>query len=69
VVVEQIEQRQNLDTIMTFKEVMGYLRVSRSTLYRLMWVGDITGHKVGTTWRFFAADVRSCIKERCVQRG
>jgi len=63
VVVEQIEQQQTLDAIMTFKEAMVYLRVSRPTLYRLMWLGAITGHKVGTTWRFFAADVRSCIKE------
>ena len=39
------------DVLLTFKEAMSYLRVSRSTLYRLMWSGQLTGHKVGSTWR------------------
>ena len=41
------------DVLLTFKEAMSYLRVSRSTLYRLMWSGQLTGHKVGSTWRFY----------------
>lgn len=47
------------DTLLTFKEAMGYLRVSRSTLYRLMWSGQLTGRKVGSTWRFLRGDLRS----------
>ncbi|HLZ62597.1 MAG TPA: helix-turn-helix domain-containing protein [Ktedonosporobacter sp.] len=46
---------------MTFKEAMSYLRVSRSTLYRLMWSGQLTGHKVGSTWRFYRQDLRAYI--------
>ena len=49
------------DILLTFKEAMGYLRVSRSTLYRLMWSGQLTGHKVGSTWRFYREDLRSCV--------
>src|SRR6266487_865435 len=49
------------DTLLTFKEAMGYLRVSRSTLYRLMWSGQLTGHKVGSTWRFYRDDLRACV--------
>jgi excisionase family DNA binding protein len=49
------------DVLLTFKEAMGYLRVSRSTLYRLMWAGQITGHKVGSTWRFYREDLRACV--------
>ncbi len=49
------------DVLLTFKEAMGYLRVSRSTLYRLMWSGQLTGHKVGSTWRFYREDLRSCV--------
>lgn len=49
------------DTLLTFKEAMGYLRVSRSTLYRLMWSGQLTGHKVGSTWRFYREDLRACV--------
>ena len=42
-VVQMIQE----DVLLTFKEAMSYLRVSRSTLYRLMWSGQLTGHKVG----------------------
>lgn len=49
------------DVLLTFKEAMIYLRVSRSTLYRLMWSGQLTGHKVGSTWRFYREDLRSCV--------
>jgi len=49
------------DILLTFKEAMGYLRVSRSTLYRLMWSGQLTGHKVGSTWRFYRDDLRACV--------
>ena len=49
------------DVLLTFKEAMGYLRVSRSTLYRLMWSGQLTGHKVGSTWRFYADDLLAAV--------
>lgn len=49
------------DTLLTFKEAMSYLRTSRSTLYRLMWSGQLPGHKVGSTWRFYREDVLACI--------
>jgi len=49
------------DVLLTFKEAMSYLRVSRSTLYRLMWSGQLTGHKVGSTWRFHREDLRACV--------
>lgn len=49
------------DSLLTFKEAMSYLRVSRSTLYRLMWSGQLTGHKVGSTWRFYRDDLRACV--------
>lgn len=50
------------ETLLTFKEAMTYLRVSRSTLYRLMWSGQLTGHKVGSTWRFYREDLRICVE-------
>jgi excisionase family DNA binding protein len=49
------------DTLLTFKEAMSFLRVSRSTLYRLMWSGQLCGHKVGSTWRFYKDDLRSVV--------
>lgn len=49
------------DTLLTFKEAMNYLRVSRSTLYRLMERGDITGRRVGYTWRFSQDELRTYV--------
>lgn len=49
------------ETLLTFKEAMTFLRVSRSTLYRLMWSGQLRGHKVGSTWRFYKHDLRSVV--------
>jgi excisionase family DNA binding protein len=38
-------------TWLTFKQVMIYLHISRSTLYRLMWSGQLTGYKIGGSWK------------------
>ena len=55
---------QELETILTLKQAMSYLQVSRSTLLRLMWSGKLTGHKVGATWRFYISDVQNCIQQK-----
>jgi len=47
--------------LLTFREAMDFLRVSRSTLYRLMWSGQLQGHKVGSTWRFYEADLLAAV--------
>lgn len=38
--------------LMTLDEVAGYLRLHRSTVYRLAGEGLIPGFKVGSQWRF-----------------
>ena len=43
-----------------FDEAMGYLRTSRSTIYRMMWSGQLTGYKVGNTWRFTQEALDNC---------
>ena len=54
--------RATADTVLlTFKEAMDFLRVSRSTLYRLMWSGQLRGHKVGSTWRFYESDLLAAV--------
>lgn len=58
------------DVLLTFKEAMGYLRCSRSTIYRLMWSGQLTGHKVGCTWRFYREDLRAYVgREQSIGRA
>ena len=57
-------QMQELETLLTFKEAMKYLRVSRSTLLRLMTSGQLIGHKLGGTWRFYASDLQSAVQQK-----
>lgn len=49
-------------SLLTFREAMTFLRVSRSTLYRLMESGQLRGHKVGSTWRFYQHDLLQAIE-------
>jgi excisionase family DNA binding protein len=53
--------------LLTFKEAMRFLRVSRSTLYRLMWSGQLCGHKVGSTWRFYQEELQACVRATATQ--
>jgi len=40
------------DQLLTVREVSHYLRLARSTVYRLAQNGRLPGRKVGGTWRF-----------------
>jgi excisionase family DNA binding protein len=53
--------QKNSETLLNFKEAMGFLRVSRSTIYRLMGSGRLTGYKVGSSWRFYRSDLSACL--------
>lgn len=57
---------QQEEQLFTFDEAMKYLKVSRSTIYRLMDDGKLTGHKVGVLWRFYKADLDACIERQNV---
>jgi excisionase family DNA binding protein len=61
--ISDIQPNDRNKSLLKFKEAMGYLRVSRSTIYRFMEAGQLTGHKVGCTWRFYREDLQSCIGE------
>lgn len=52
--------------VMTIGELAGYLRVSKSTLYKLAKEGKLPGHKVGRHWRFHKAAVDEWLKEKTV---
>jgi excisionase family DNA binding protein len=47
--------------LLTLKEAMEFLRVSRSTIYRLMWSGQLRGYKVGNSWRFYESDLLKAV--------
>lgn len=40
------------DNVMTIGELSAYLKVSKSTLYKLAQEGKLPGQKVGRHWRF-----------------
>jgi len=51
--------------LLTFDEACTYLKVSRSTVYRLLKGGNLKGYKVGETgthWRFTRAQLKGCLK-------
>lgn len=49
--------------MLTPKQVMEELQISRPTLYRLIESGKLTGYKVGAQWRFRREDIESYLKE------
>jgi excisionase family DNA binding protein len=43
-------------------QLVAYLRVPKSTLYKLLQRGELPGHKVGKLWRFDRDEVDEYIK-------
>lgn len=42
----------NLDPVLTLEELALYLKIPKSTLYKLVQEGRIPGQKLGKQWRF-----------------
>ncbi|MBO07557.1 MAG: helix-turn-helix domain-containing protein [Acidobacteriota bacterium] len=51
-------------TIMTLEEVAKYLRVHKSTVYRMAREGSIPSSKVANQWRFRKARIDEWLMER-----
>ncbi len=43
---------EKTDSVMTIEELSAYLKVPKSTLYKLVREGNIPSQKVGRHWRF-----------------
>lgn len=50
--------------VLTLNEVAEYLRIPRSTAYKLAQEGKIPGQKVGRHWRFRKETVQSWLDRR-----
>ena len=48
--------------IMTIEELAEYLKISRSTLYKLLQDGKLPGQKVGKRWRFHQDAIDEWVK-------
>lgn len=57
--------------LITLKEACAIIKISRSTFYRRMWDGDITGYKVGrgTVWHFYEDEVRKMCRPVSLARA
>jgi excisionase family DNA binding protein len=43
---------ENHDKVLTIEELAIYLKISKSSLYKLAQKGEVPGQKVGKHWRF-----------------
>lgn len=54
----------NRDEVMTITELSAYLKISKSTLYKLAHDGKLPGQKVGRHWRFHKNAIDAWLSER-----
>ena len=50
--------------ILTMDDLAVYLKVSKSTLYKLVQEGKVPGHKVGKHWRFRRVTIDQWLDEK-----
>lgn len=53
-----------INEVLTAGEVAAYLRVSLSTIYRLLKTGDLPAFKIGSDWRFNRVHIEEWLKSR-----
>lgn len=53
--------------ILTVMEVARFLRVPKSTVYKLARVGELPASKIGKHWRFLRGDIHSWMHSRSQQ--
>jgi excisionase family DNA binding protein len=56
------------DSVLTIEELARYLKVSKSTLYKLCQVGHVPGRKVGRHWRFSKIVIDEWIGQTGIRR-
>jgi excisionase family DNA binding protein len=52
------------DTVMTIDDLSAYLKISKSTAYKLSQEGKLPGQKVGRHWRYHRDAVDGWLKRR-----
>lgn len=55
------------DAILTVLDVARFLRVPKSTVYKLVRVGELPGSKIGKHWRFLRHDIHEWLRGRSQQ--
>ncbi len=57
-------QAKPVSSVLTVDELAEYLKISKSTLYKLAQEGSIPGQKVGKHWRFHKDTVDDWLRQR-----
>lgn len=57
------------DAVMTIDELCAYLKVPKSTLYKLAQEGKVPGQKVGRHWRFHRATIDDWLGHNTTKRS
>jgi excisionase family DNA binding protein len=52
IIIESLSMANKIDDILTIDELAAYLKISKSTLYKLVREGKIPAQKIGRHWRF-----------------
>jgi excisionase family DNA binding protein len=52
------------DEILTIMDVARFLRVPKSTVYKLARVGELPASKIGKHWRFLRRDIHEWMRSR-----
>jgi len=55
--------------VLTIEDLSAYLKISKSTLYKLVREGKIPSQKVGRHWRFHRAAIERWLQNDPVQGG
>lgn len=55
---------ETINEVLTAGEVASYLRVSLSTIYRLLKNGDLPAFKIGSDWRFNRVHIEEWLRSR-----
>lgn len=57
------------DSVMTLDELASYLKVPKSTLYKLVQDGKVPGQKVGKQWRFAKVSIDRWLAAEAPTKG
>lgn len=60
---------EGAEKILTIEELSAYLKISKSTLYKLVREGKIPCQKIGRHWRFSKAAIDRWLGEQPVELG
>ena len=56
------------EEVLTIVEVARFLRVPKSTVYKLARAGELPASKIGKHWRFLRQDIRTWVHQRSNQK-